>query len=101
MAVPRAVTTSLLVASICLLATSSAAENQEGPAVPDRVVIQGVDRYRVVEPLFESVRVTLAQRGEAYSSGYIQGIAGSAFRIAGICPCAPTVSRAMEPTAIR
>jgi hypothetical protein len=48
-----------------------------------------------MEPLFEGVRVVLAQRGEKHSPAYIQGISGAAFRIAGPCPCAPTCSVAM------
>jgi hypothetical protein len=62
-----------------------------------RKTIAGVDRYRVVEPLFEGCRVILSYRGETYSPAYIQGISGAAFRIAGICPCAPTCSYMMEP----
>jgi hypothetical protein len=62
-----------------------------------RKIIAGVDRYRVMEPLFEGCRVILSYRGETYSPAYIQGISGAAFRIAGICPCAPTCSCAMEP----
>jgi len=61
----------------------------------ERIVLDGVDRYRVCEPLFECVRVVLSYRGEQYSAEYIQGICGAAFRIAGICPCAPTSSSAM------
>lgn len=61
------------------------------------MVVQGVDRYRVVEPCVEAVRVVLAQRGEKYSPAYIQGIAGSAFMIAGPCPCAPTCGGVMPP----
>ena len=38
-----------------------------------RVVIPGVDKYRVPEPLFECVRVALSHRGEMYSTDYIQG----------------------------
>jgi len=63
---------------------------------PKTIVLEGVDRYRVTDPLFECVRVALSYRGEAYSPAYIQGISGAAFRIAGICPCAPTCSYAME-----
>jgi hypothetical protein len=59
-----------------------------------------VGRYQVVEPLFECVRVVLSYLGETYSPAYIQGISGAAFRIAGICPCAPTVSRHIPPTAL-
>ena len=50
-----------------------------------------------MDRLFECVRVVLLHRGELYSPAYIQGISGAAFRIAGICPCAPTCSLAMEP----
>ena len=61
-------------------------------------ILNNVDRYRVVEPLFEGVRVILSHRGESYTPAYIQGISGAAFRVAGICPCAPTVSCAMSAT---
>jgi hypothetical protein len=60
------------------------------------IVLDGVDRYRVVEPMFESVRVVLSYRGETYSPAYVQGISGAAFRIGGICPCAPTCACAMS-----
>ena len=40
--------------------------------------------------------MVLAHRGEKYSPVYLQGLSGAAFRIAGICPCAPTCSYAME-----
>ena len=62
-----------------------------------RVVLEDVDVYRVTEPLFEGVRVILSYRGEAYSPAYIQGISGAAFRIGGICVCAPTSSYGMKP----
>ena len=62
----------------------------------ERVVLEGVDRYRVTEALFEGVRVILSYRGESYSPAYIQGISGDAFRIGGICPCAPTCTAAMD-----
>ena len=61
------------------------------------MVLQGVDRYRVMEACDESVRVVLAHRGETYSPAYIQGIAGTAFKVAGPCPCAPTCGDAMPP----
>ena len=86
----------LVAASPWLRPIDLPAEESEDPPMPERVIIEGIDRYRVVEPLFECVRVALARRGETYSPAYIQGIAGSAFRIAGVCPCAPTVSRAMD-----
>jgi hypothetical protein len=63
----------------------------------EKFVLNGLDKYQVIEPMFEGIRVILTYRGEKYSPAYIQGIAGSAFRIAGICPCAPTCSSAMEP----
>lgn len=60
------------------------------------MILDGVDRYRITEPMFECVRIVLNYRGEPYSPEYIQGISGAAFRIAGICPCAPTCSFAMN-----
>ena len=62
-----------------------------------KVVIDGVDTYRVIEPMVEGVRIILAHRGEKYSPAYIQGISGIAFQIAGICVCAPTSGSAMGP----
>ena len=50
------------------------------------MILEGIDRYRVVEPLFEGIRVILSYRGETYTPDYIQGISGAAFRVAGICP---------------
>jgi len=64
--------------------------------MPARVVLENVDRYRVIEPLFEGVRVILSYRGEKYSPAYLQGISGAAFRIGGPCPCAPTCEFAMS-----
>lgn len=66
-------------------------------AAADRVVLEGVDRYRVVEPLFEGLRVVLSYQDAPYSPAYVQGISGAAFRVAGICPCAPTCGQAMDP----
>jgi len=60
-----------------------------------RIVLDGVDRYQVMDPMYECVRVVLNHRGEAYSPAYIQGVSGAAFRVGGICPCAPTVDCAM------
>ena len=60
------------------------------------IVLGGVDRYQVVDPMYECVRIVLGHRGEAYSPAYIQGISGAAFRIGGICPCAPTCACAMS-----
>jgi hypothetical protein len=59
------------------------------------MILSGVEAYKAMDPLFECVRVVLAQRGEKLSSDYVQGISGAAFRIAGPCPCAPTCSAAM------
>ena len=61
-----------------------------------KVILDGVDRYRVTDAMFESVRVVLNFLSESYSPAYVQGIAGSAFRIGGICPCAPTSWHAMN-----
>jgi hypothetical protein len=61
-----------------------------GQAGGETVLIEDVDHYRVVEPLYEAVRIVLSHRGEEYSPAYIQGISGAAFYIGGICPCAPT-----------
>ncbi|MHC5055471.1 MAG: hypothetical protein ACYTKD_12210 [Planctomycetota bacterium] len=61
----------------------------------EAVIVDGIDTYRLPEPLFEAVRVVLSQRGAPHSADYVQGISGAAFRIAGICPCAPTCSAAM------
>ncbi len=62
-----------------------------------KVVIDGVDRYRVIEPMVEGVRIILTHRGEKYSPAYIQGVSRVAFQVAGICPCAPTCGPAMGP----
>ena len=78
--------TALACAAFLLLATGAAGEP---------VVVKDVDKFRVMEPLFECVRVALASRGEEFSPAYIQGLSGAAFRIAGPCPCAPTCSVAM------
>ena len=58
--------------------------------------IEGVPPYEVREAMFEAVRIALTQHGASYSANYIQGISGAAFRIGGICPCAPTCEYAME-----
>lgn len=62
-----------------------------------RVVLEGVDRYRAMEAMVESVRVVLAYRGETWSPAWLHGVAGSAFRIGGICPCAPTCTAGIGP----
>lgn len=59
--------------------------------------IDGVDQYRVIEPMFEAIRIALTHKGEGYAPHYIQGLSGAAFRVAGICPCAPTCSCGTSP----
>jgi hypothetical protein len=61
------------------------------------MILNNVDRYRVVEAMVEGVRIILNYRGEPYSPAYVQGISGAAFHIAGICPCAPTCTPGIEP----
>lgn len=61
-----------------------------------KVWIEGIDKFRVDEPLFEAVRIVMNYNGEDYSTAYIQGISGAAFRLAGPCPCAPTCSFALS-----
>ncbi len=65
---------------------------------PERVVLPKVDRFRVCEPNFEGARIVLSYLGEKHTPAYIQGISGAAFRIAGICPCAPNCSAQMSTT---
>jgi len=91
--------------TVCMCLSSNVADGQAGEEPATRggivegkaVVVEGVDRFRVVEPMFECVRVVMSHLGEDYSPAYIQGISGAAFRISGICPCAPTVGVAMHP----
>ena len=63
----------------------------------EKVLLDGIEPYAMPEPLYEGLRVLLSYRGEKITSGYMQGISGAAFRIAGICPCAPTCNYAVEP----
>lgn len=63
------------------------------------MIIPNVDRYRVWDPLFEGLRVILSHHGESYSPAYVQGLSGAAFRIGGICPCAPHVHQRHGATA--
>ncbi len=71
--------------------------NMQTLAPAGQYIIANLGEYQVIDPLFESLRIILVQRGDNYSADYIQGISGSAFRIAGICPCAPTCSNATWP----
>ena len=82
--------------AICLTATIIAGCGTAVEKETATVIVEGVDRYHTADPLFECVRVALNQRGEPYSTAYIGGISGAAFRIAGICPCAPTSNYAMK-----
>jgi hypothetical protein len=66
----------------------------------ESIVLPGLDHYRVTEAMSEGMRIILSYRGEPYSPAYVQGISGAAFRIAGICPCAPTCSDILEPAAL-
>lgn len=61
-----------------------------------RARLDGVDQYGAVGPLFEAVGVVARYLGSTHTSEYLLGISGAAFRIAGICPCAPTSSAAMS-----
>ena len=54
------------------------------------MILLNIDKYRYYEPLFEGVRIILSYIGEKYTSEYILGISGAAFKIAGGCPSRPT-----------
>jgi hypothetical protein len=82
------------------LIASFAGEQQEEKKVGETKILQGVDQYKITEPLFEGVRVILNYRGEKYSPAYVAGISSAAFRIAGPCPCAPTCDTATWPGAL-
>jgi hypothetical protein len=69
---------------------------EEATTVTKPVMLDGVDYYHCWEPLFEGARIVLDYRGEDFTPSYVQGISGAAFRIGGICPCAPTCDSAME-----
>jgi len=60
-------------------------------------ILNNVSNYEVFEANFEALRLALNAQGEQYSAGWFHGIAGSAFRVGGICPCAPTCTFAMSP----
>jgi hypothetical protein len=61
------------------------------------MILANIDPYRVVEPMYEGIRVILNYRGETYSPAYVQGISGAAFHVGGICPCAPTCTEGIAP----
>jgi len=82
----------VLLAGVCVL---QAAQNENEVAdrvrvEGKRVWIEGVGGYKVSEPMYEAVAAVARYLGTGRSPQYLQGIAGSPFRIAGICPCAPT-----------
>ena len=54
------------------------------------MVLLNIDKYRYYDPMFEGARIILNNRGEKFTPEYIQGISGSAFKIAGGCPSCPT-----------
>jgi AraC-like DNA-binding protein len=56
----------------------------------NEMVLLNIDKYRYYDPLFEGARIILNNRGEKFTPEYIQGISGSAFKIAGGCPSCPT-----------
>ena len=58
-------------------------------------ILSGVEDCGAREANFESLRLALNYLGEEISPAYFHGIAGTAFRIGGICPCAPTCTAAM------
>jgi len=60
-------------------------------------ILEGVSNYEVTEANVEALRLALNYMGEDYAAAYFHGIAGTAFRIGGICPCAPTCAYAMRP----
>jgi len=61
-------------------------------------ILENIPNYAVKEPNFEALRLALNYLGENYSEAYFHGISGTAFRIGGICPCAPTCTMAMSLT---
>lgn len=63
-------------------------------------ILENVDVYKVYDPVFESVRIVVNYMGESYSHQYIQGISGSAFRIATGCPSRPTSCNMMWITGL-
>ena len=58
-------------------------------------MIVGIPPHAVREPNFESLRLAMTARGDRYSPALFHGLVGTAFRIGGICPCAPTCTSAM------
>lgn len=63
-------------------------------------ILENVDVYKVYDPVFESVRIVMNYMGESYSHQYIQGISGSAFRVATGCPSRPTCCNMMWITGL-
>ena len=63
------------------------------------MVLEGVDRYRVCEAMFEAVRVVLSYRGEQYRRLH-PGPSRRGVPRRGPCPCAPTCSTQMDTPAL-
>ncbi|MHC1695504.1 MAG: hypothetical protein AB9835_09615 [Eubacteriales bacterium] len=59
-------------------------------------ILDYVADYAVSEANFEGLRLALNYIDDAYSPAYFHGIAGTSFRVGGICPCAPTCTTAMS-----
>lgn len=59
-------------------------------------ILNGISNYAVYETNFEAARLALNFLGENYPATYFHGIAGTVFRIGGICPCAPTCTLSMN-----
>ncbi|MDO8685311.1 MAG: hypothetical protein Q7J78_01420 [Clostridiales bacterium] len=58
-------------------------------------ILENVEAYKVVDPMFEGIRVIMSYLGEPYSPQYMQGISGGAFRVATGCPSRPTCCNMM------
>ena len=59
-------------------------------------ILENLKKYEVSEAIFEGFRLTLDYIGDSYDAAYFHGITGTAFRVGGICPCAPTCTSAMD-----
>ena len=55
----------LFVSLVCISQVFAGEEEESRVKGEDKVIPDGVDRYRVVEPMFEGIRVILAYRGES------------------------------------
>ena len=59
-------------------------------------ILENLNKYDVSEAIFEGFRLTIDYIGDSYDAAYFHGIVGTAFRVGGICPCAPTCTFAMD-----